>query len=62
MPAVIAGEWWNDPQHQLSRYAMRLCDCPYHEQLRWDAECDRRDMVLPEQDEELNVLGGHYDD
>ena len=45
MQALTLGEWWDNPEHKLSRYAARLCDCPYHEQLRWDAECDRRDNL-----------------
>ena len=43
MQALTLGEWWDNPEHKLSRYAARLCDCPYHEKLRWDAETDRRD-------------------
>ena len=44
MQAVIAGDWWDDPKHQLSRYAMRVCNCPYHEKLRDDDEADRREL------------------
>ena len=52
MQAVIAGEWWDDPKHQLSRYATRVCECPYHEKLRDDDEADRRDNL--EVDDENN--------
>ena len=48
----VGGDWWNDDKHRLSVISSRLCDCPYHEKLRWDAECDRRDNLEANDDTE----------
>ena len=32
-------------ERALSRYAMRVCECPYHTKLRDDDEADRREQA-----------------
>ena len=44
--------WWSSDKHQLDRVATMICNCPYHEQMRWDAECDMRDNAIEDDDED----------
>ena len=45
-------DYWDTDKHKLSHLNCLYCSCPYHEQLRADAEDDRREQVKTEGDDD----------
>ena len=48
---TLADDYWSTDAHKLSRLNCLYCSCPYHEQLRADAEADRREQGEDDNDD-----------